>query len=76
MNLHIKAYHLNHWLLSLYALKYLQCSLTLLTRGWNYYFGVYSDLNLRPWKPLKKADNFEFKKNFLAIFFEGLPRVF
>ena len=26
MDLHIKAYHLNHWLVSLYAFKYLQYS--------------------------------------------------
>ena len=30
-----QAYHLNHWLLSLYAFKYLHCSVTLLPRGWN-----------------------------------------
>ena len=46
MDLHIKAYHLNHWLMSLYVFKYLQCSVTLLSQGWNSYFGVYSDLNL------------------------------
>ena len=46
MDLHIKAYHLNHWLLSLYALKYLHYSVTLSSRGWNWYFGVYSDHNL------------------------------
>ena len=33
MDQHIKAYHLNHWLLSLYAYKYLQCSVTLLSQG-------------------------------------------
>ena len=33
MDLHIKAYPWNHWLLSLYAFKYLQRSVTLLSRG-------------------------------------------
>ena len=46
MDLHSKAYHLNYWLLSLYAFKYPQCCVTLLSQGWNLYFGVYSDLNL------------------------------
>ena len=43
----MKAYHLNHWLLSLHEFKYLHYSVTLLSRGWNYFFGVYSDLDLR-----------------------------
>ena len=47
MDLHIKAYHFNHWLLSLYAIKYLHCSVTLLSRGWNKFFGVYSDLDIQ-----------------------------
>ena len=46
MDLHVKAYHFNQWLLSLYAFKYLYCSITLSSRGWNWYFSVYSDLNL------------------------------
>ena len=37
MDLHNKAYNLNHWMLSLYAFKYLQCSVTLLSQGWKYY---------------------------------------
>ena len=36
MDLHIKA--LNHWLLSLYAFKYLPYSVTLSSRGWNFFF--------------------------------------
>ena len=40
MDLHIKAYHLNLWLLSFYAFKSLHYSVTLLSRGWN------SDLNV------------------------------
>ena len=32
LHLHIKAYHLNNWLLSLYASKYLHCSVTLSSR--------------------------------------------
>ena len=35
MDLHIMVYHLNHWLLSLYAFKYLHYSVTLLSQGWN-----------------------------------------
>ena len=46
MDLHIKAYHLNHWLLSLYAFKYLHYSVTLSSRGWNSCPGVWSDLDL------------------------------
>ena len=42
----MKAYHLNHWLLCLYEFKYLQYSVTLLSRGWNKFFGVFSDLDL------------------------------
>ena len=34
-DLHMKAYHLNHWLLSLHELKYLHYSVTLSSRGWN-----------------------------------------
>ena len=45
MDLHIKAYYLNHWLLSLYAFKALHCSVTLLSKGWNYIFAVYLDLD-------------------------------
>ena len=44
--LHIKAYHLNHWMLSLYAFKYPHCSVTLLSQGWNYFCYVYSHLDL------------------------------
>ena len=33
MDLHIKAHHLNHWLFSLYAFKYLHFSVTILSRG-------------------------------------------
>ena len=40
MDLHMKAYHLNHWLLSLHQFKYLHYSATLLSRGWNKFFGV------------------------------------
>ena len=46
MDLHIKAYHLNHWLLSLYAFQFLYYPVTLSSRGWNLYFCVYSDLNV------------------------------
>ena len=46
MDLHRKAYHLNHWLFSLHAFKYLHYSVTLSSRGWNCFFGVCSDLNL------------------------------
>ena len=46
MNLHIKAYQLNHWLLSLYGFKYLHYSVTLLSRGWNLFSGVCSDLDI------------------------------
>ena len=46
MDLHIKAYHLNRWLLSLYGLKYLHFSVTLLSRGWNSFPGVCSDLDI------------------------------
>ena len=35
IDLHIKAYHLNHWLLSLYGFKYLHYSVTLSSLGWN-----------------------------------------
>ena len=45
LDLHIKAYHLNHWLLSLYAFKYLHCFVALSSWGWNYFFGVYSQLD-------------------------------
>ena len=38
MDLYINAYHLNNWLLSMYAFKYLYCSVTLLSQGWNYFF--------------------------------------
>ena len=46
MDLHNKAYHLNHWLLSLYGIKYLHYSVTLLSRGWNSFPGVCSHLDL------------------------------
>ena len=46
MDLHIKAYHLNHWLLSLYGFKYLHYSVTLSSRGWNPFPGVCSDLDI------------------------------
>ena len=46
LDLHIKAYHLNHWLLSLYGFKYLHFSVTLLSQGWNPFPGVCSDLDL------------------------------
>ena len=46
MDLHVKAYHFNHWLLSLHNLKYLHYSVTFSSRGWNYFFGVCSDLDL------------------------------
>ena len=47
MDLHIKAYHLNHWLLSLYGFKYLHYSVTLSSRGWNPFPGVCSDLDIK-----------------------------
>ena len=45
MDLHIKAHHLNHWLLSLYAFKYLHYSVTLSSRGGTNIL-VFTDLNL------------------------------
>ena len=33
MDLHIKAYNLNHWFLSLYGFQYLHYSVTLLSQG-------------------------------------------
>ena len=44
MDLHIKAYHLNHWLL--YDFKYLHYSVTLLSQGLNQFPGVCSDLDI------------------------------
>ena len=55
MDLHIKAYHLNHWLLSLHEFRYLHYSVTLLSRGWNKFFGVCSDLNLSVKYAIMKA---------------------
>ena len=46
MDLHIKAYHLNHWLLSLYAFDDIHYSVTLLSRRWNPFPGVCSDLDI------------------------------
>ena len=45
-DLHIKAYHLKHWLLSLYGFKYLHYSLILLSQGGNSFPGVCSDLDV------------------------------
>ena len=47
MDLHIKAYHLNHWLLSLYGFRYLLYSVIPLSQGWNSFPGVCSDLDIR-----------------------------
>ena len=46
IDIHIKAYHLNHKLMSLYDFKYLQYSVTLSSRGWNPYPDVWSDLDV------------------------------
>ena len=45
-DLHIKIYHLNHCLLSLYGFKYLHYSVTLLSRGWNSFPCVCSDFDI------------------------------
>ena len=46
MDLHMKAFHLNHWLLSSHEFKYLHYTVTLLSWGRNKFFGVCSDLDL------------------------------
>ena len=46
MDLHIKAFHLNHRLLSLYDFRYLHYSVTLSSRRWNPFPSVCSGLNL------------------------------
>ena len=45
----MKAYHFNHWLLSLHEFKYLHYSVTFLSMGRNNFFGVCSDLDIKKW---------------------------
>ena len=53
----IKAYHLNHLLLSLYAFEYLHYSVILSSRRWNPFPGVCSDLDLC-WQIYAQSKNF------------------
>ena len=64
MGLHMKAYHFNHWLLSLHEFRYLHYSVTLLSRGGTCFWCL-----LRPWFMTKIHFKRQPTTEFYSIFF-------